>query len=306
MKYTYIKATISIFAAIALISCSSNDDSFTGDATLSLSTEVSTRSILIDNQFNSWDRIGVFAVNSSGSSYSSNSYNMEAYLTSDKKWTILNNAVVHLTNDNATIYAYYPYKAGSSLENVLVDISTTWDHSQTDYLYGTNTNTVNINNAEAKIKFKYALALVTFNIKCNNSSEGIILDGVFLENSGNGTAIADSGYMNVKTGIISPVIKNKACVYTTVDKTLNNSSVNLEVIPTTVNNNVNLVLIINHRRFVVPLPNVNFERGNKYTYPVTIEVNDFNSYNLSIGQPTISDWVSETLGSTEISSNNKE
>ena len=300
------KYSILVFIAIGLLAfsaCSSENEEKGKNTQLSVTTDIATRSVITGTAFSGGDEIGVYALNSGGSAYSAASMNMRAIY--QKPW-LFPNGSIYLNTDPATIYAYYPYASTNSTLSVPIDITNNATTGQTDYLYGAGTATVNSESPTAHIKFNHALTRLTFNIKLSNiSTLTNLLTGVSLKNtSGGDTAVAVKGNMNIMTGSIKRTINTSASIdysmKTTLDS-LKTTSVDMLVMPVSVNKNMTVSMVIDGKTYSVVLPSITFQAGNQYTYSVLVSIRDTR---LIIGDCTITEWKNETASSTTVTDAN--
>ena len=307
MKYKY-KSIAFLLSALGMVSCSTTDTESdiksNGSDVLRVTTEMTTRSVITSSSFAKGDNIGVFALNTNGNAYSSTSTNMLATYDGSN-WNFTGN-VTHLTeNANADVYAYYPYT--SSATNILkipVDISYNSTTGQADYLYGAG-GSHNLSNPQADILFKFALARITLQLSVaeGNVNDKLVINSVKLANS-NSYGIATSGTMNTKTGEITATGNADAFINVPMSATITKTeatTTDLLVIPTSVaNGNVTLTLSINGYVASVSLPDVSWEMGRQYTYPVKVSLKENKIAELTISNPTIVPRTNTTQSSQDL------
>lgn len=264
--------------AIILFSCSSNEEEkniVDRSNNLRITTEIQTRSVIESASFASGDEIGLYLLNTDKKEYKDGYSNITA--TYNNSWNL--NRSVSLTKENAIVYAYYPYSPNASLSSIAIDLTPNETSGQTDYLYGKSEEAVNMDNVEARITFKHALARVTFSIRraVDDTGSGILSKVQLRNTSGGYQTIANSGTMNITTGVISPTKDKNASITLNTNYILtssNSQQIDFLIIPTEFSDNyVDLLLTIDNAPYIVKLPAANWKAGQQYTYPITINRN---------------------------------
>ena len=105
-----------------------------------------------------------------------------------------------LDENEATVFAYYPYDATLTTPSALpVDITT-----QTDHLYGQGDTKASILNRNVNITMKHALSQVVFRMKKTEGyrQEGV-LTGITLKNVGSATPLYTRATMDISTGSLT-------------------------------------------------------------------------------------------------------
>jgi hypothetical protein len=306
MKSKYIFAALASCFCSMFLSCTNEDAIELNSGALQVKTKIETRGVNVDNSFKENDKIGLFVVTPNGSLLT-NANNAQATLNGSN-WNMSNGAI-HLNEDYSTVYSYFPYAVGNSLNKVDVDIAYKSKTGQFDYLYGVCHDYVNLKNTTAIIDYKYALSRITLSITKNklNDNDSLSVDSVFLRNMPSSIAIASKGVMDVTTGTITKTSDYNAYVSTYVGKVISSDkavSADILAIPTSVSDNVNLVLRINGNDISVMLPNITLEKGCQYTYPVEFTKTYGKTASLTIGQPVISTWTSQVGTTSNVSENN--
>ena len=200
---------------------------------------------------------------------------MTGMYVGDNQWNI--DPELFLTEQKAVIYAYYPYSSSNQAPaTVNVNIMPNYHKTikgQIDYLYGQGE--ADAAYPEANITFNHALARVTFLIKKEETDAGKgILSKIILRNTSNNTVIATSGTMDIRTGEITPKTNEDAAITLTGDYELNSNKeekIDFLVIPAQISDNtVELALTVDDGIYIITLPATVWEKGQQYTYPVTI------------------------------------
>lgn len=274
---TKIMSLLLCASAITASSCSGNNEEIIpGSSSLKIKTAISsTRAVIETENFSYEDEIGIFALNEEGTAYSKESMNMTGIYVGDNQWNI--DPELFLTEQKAVIYAYYPYSSSNQAPaTVNVNIMPNYHKTikgQIDYLYGQGE--ADAAYPEANITFNHALARVTFLIKKEETDAGKgILSKIILRNTSNNTVIATSGTMDIRTGEITPKTNEDAAITLTGDYELNSNKeekIDFLVIPAQISDNtVELALTVDDGIYIITLPATVWEKGQQYTYPVTI------------------------------------
>ena len=148
--------------------------------------------------FASGDEIGLFV--SSGNvndAYNGVAANKNVKSTFTTVWS--QEPKVYLSNAQATIYAYYPYSAGTD-DGTAVPVDHT---SQTDYMYATKVTGISNRQATAALTMNHALSLVQFNLKKQNYTGPGQLTAIKIANKAGGSALISQGTLNIQTGTIA-------------------------------------------------------------------------------------------------------
>ena len=211
---TIIGALLLMLGAIGIASCSQEEDNALmqekGNLLKIRTTVADTRGVITGTTFQKGDEIGICVTTVDGHDYTGNSQNIRATYTGSD-WQLERDVV--LTDDEAIVYAYYPYNANVT-DSIDIYLNPTTTPEQTDYLQG-SCQGVSINNTTADIRFNHALTRITLAVTkgANDVGEGVI-SRVRIENnlmyySGQyvgerptrrDTKIATRGKMSIKTG----------------------------------------------------------------------------------------------------------
>lgn len=215
--------------------------------------------------------------------------------------------VVRLTNENATVYAYYPYSSlNTDGKTVSLDQGT-----QHDYMYGTHTTgqaAINKNNPTVNLTMKHAMAMVQFNICKSNYPWAGRLTLIEIANTTGKTVIYSEGTMDISSGTITNTPgKNSAASLRTYsdnyplmiisEKLISDEAdyLKLFVLPvatTGAEGDVVFKFTIDDRIYTWKVPaNTKWSSGTKNTYTVTITGSALN-----IGNVKITDWTGGVVG----------
>jgi len=202
MKY---KISIVLFLCLLLASCSSDNNivpeptpgvDTTAVNTVNMSVSPSVAPVLtkggVVEQFTSSSKIGMFVCsNNIDSKYNNDTQNVNVPASYDgSTWTL--GREIKLSNDVATVFAYYPYNAVNT-NGSAIDVET---DSQTDYLYATKAF-VNANQPKASLLMKHAMSLVSIVIKKNDYKGDGKVSKVEI------VGVQSSGKMDITTGLIT-------------------------------------------------------------------------------------------------------
>ena len=220
--------------------------------------------------------------------------------------------VVRLTNENATVYAYYPYSSlNTDGKAVSLDQGT-----QHDYMYGTHTigqSAINKNNPTVNLTMKHVMAMVQFNICKANYPWAGRLTKIEIANADSKTVIYSEGTLDISTGIIKNTAgKNYPATIQTYsenyplliisEKLFSDEAdyLKLFVLPvatTGAEGDVVFKFTIDERIYSWKVPaNTKWSSGTKNTYTVTI-----TGSALRIGDVAITDWTDGVTGNAGLS-----
>ena len=213
---TIIGVTLLMLGAIGFASCSQEDDDVViqekGNLLKIRTSVADSRGVITGTTFQQGDEIGICVTTVDGHDYTGNSQNIRATYTGSD-WRLERD--VELREDEAIVYAYYPYDAHAT-DSIDINLAPATTPEQTDYLYG-NCQGVSLNNSTANIRFNHALARITLAVTkgVNDVGEGVvsaakIVNGYYtfrVHPTGElvrlqGNSISIKGKMSVKTGEI--------------------------------------------------------------------------------------------------------
>ena len=172
---TIIGALLLMLGAIGIASCSQEEDNALmqekGNLLKIRTTVADTRGVITGTTFQKGDEIGICVTTVDGHDYTGNSQNIRATYTGSD-WQLERDVV--LTDDEAIVYAYYPYNANVT-DSIDIYLNPTTTPEQTDYLQG-SCQGVSINNTTADIRFNQALTRITLAVRkgANDLGEGVI------------------------------------------------------------------------------------------------------------------------------------
>ena len=308
---TIISALLLTLGAISIASCSQEEDNAMMQEKgnlLKIRTSVTdTRGVITGTTFQKGDEIGICVTTVDGHDYTGNSQNIRATYTGSD-WQL--EQEVELTDDEAIVYAYYPYNANAT-DSVDIYLNPTTTPEQTDYLQG-SCQGVSINNTTANIQFKHVLTRLTLAVTkgVNDVGEGVI-SRVRIENGyltlvvgteqigyTYGDEIAVEGKMSIKTGMINRKKVNapnpisisadhllstsEACCIDLLVFPYEDTSTGISAIP-----GPRIYLTIDESEYRFSLNNnLTWKAGQQYTYPITI-----NRQTVPTPEPTVGEAV---------------
>lgn len=150
--------------AVLACSCSENEEGTVKDVRASLKINANIGAPAVSRaEKTAWeagDKLGLYVCNGTlGTPYNQNAvYTNTPFTYSAAGWT---SEEILLDENEATVFAYYPYDATLTTPSALpVDITT-----QTDHLYGQGDTKASILNRNVNITMKHALSQVVFRMK---------------------------------------------------------------------------------------------------------------------------------------------
>lgn len=325
-----------LMAIIVTASCSNHDDTvfFSEKNLLKVETYLlDSRNVVSGTSFEDGDQIGLFVKKEDGTAYSTitNCSNIKATYAHGA-WILATDVELN-EQETAYVYAYYPYNADIHVEgdSIDIDITPTTNDGQPDYMYGNAE--ASRKNPTAKIIFKHALARLTFAITKSETDKGLgHISQVTLQNAGvsqklNTTAgiqykpmgkteyISIAGKMNLASGNIASIKDSTAIIMLSTDCKIKAEEVqyiDILVNPVSssgirpsniVTNDVMAIFIVDGSQYAFPLKYPNWEAGEQYTYPITINRETIQEakvekvylgFNGDDGKPLY--WASHNLG----------
>lgn len=293
---------------LTIFSCTQQDDAFmlnNESNYLQLSTEIVTRGIVESTTFNVGDEIGVCVTEADNThEYADGSYNIRATYNGSS-W-VMDQKVI-LTDKAAKVRAYYPYDSEAMYGHL--DINLNAVDGADDYLVGSATATVDMNSPVAHIEFKHILTRLTLAISCSEGEH--LLNSVLLRSASNTLwAVAsysllygsDYAYNGGRS-------KDKHYIKKEVNATVNETrpqTVDILVYPIEgEEGDYMLEVTLDGKPYIIPLPAVNWEAGQQYTYPIDISNVEqtepvreavYMGFDGDDGQPLY--WATYNLGAT--------
>lgn len=292
------------------------------DNLLQIETAITgTRAVVTGTSFQEEDEISVIVPGNANPSIRS--------VLRKGKWNLSED--VALTEDGTYVYATYPYNEAIVLKTVTangmaiatyqqdIDISYRAGNGQNDYMYGVSAEKASMSLPTAYIEFKHALARITLSlIKDKDDVGNGVVSKVVLQNRSANDAdavIHTSGTFTVNTytqrGFISATKNAAAKIEVPTECNLSASSpqtIDLLVIPTTIEEYAEVVLTIDGSPYSFTLPPTTWEAGEQYTYNIVVNRKTlitpavtpgekvYMGFNGDEGKPLY--WSSYNLGAT--------
>lgn len=196
-----VKSLMAVASALLILSsCNQNADNtpVSENVPLTVKTTFGTATKAVITSFPNASELGLFVTNGAlGNNYEGVSgYSNVKSSYSGSAWSQA--APIYLTNNNATIFSYYPYNAAVT-NGTAIPVETA---SQTDYMFG-SANAVNNSAATATLTMKHSLALVEFKFNKSNYPGVGLLTKIEIANGAGKTLLFSEGTMNCSTGAIS-------------------------------------------------------------------------------------------------------
>lgn len=192
-----------IAAAVCLTSCSNDNDdveNVKSDTQLKINPSIGLMTRAAKSAWGTGDQLGVFVTTGSvNSAYEGISSNLNVpFSFNGSSWT---SNRIPLTNNPATIFAYYPY-SNSVTDGTSMAVEST---TQTDYLYGTGNSTATVLSQNVDINMQHGLSQVLFRMKkgSNYTLGPGSLTKVVISNENSGSSLNSKGVLNISTGAVS-------------------------------------------------------------------------------------------------------
>lgn len=321
---TIIGALLLTLGAISVASCSQEEDNAVMQEKgnlLKIETSIAeTKAIVTGTEFKTGDQISVITL------WNVDHFNNLA--TYDGKWQM--EEEVALPESSFAVGAVYPYTAELRREQVTAagmawwvyrqDVDLTYKaDGQTDYMYGLSTNEVSLSDGTARIQFQHALARVTLALtkSSNDVGEGVVSKVVLRNRSAEDfyAVISNKGVFTVDVirnrGYINEDKDATATIEVPAECTLSSTvaqNIDMLVIPTSINEDAEFVLTIDGDDYTYIIPKIDWEAGQQYTYPITINrstipLPNFNGHEgVDLGFPSdngeVLYWSTCNLGAT--------
>ena len=193
-----------------------------------------------------------------------------------QKWSPDN--PVFLTNTPGSLYAYYPWKAGTNLSAIPVDVT-----SQIDYLYAEPVKNVNEDNSNVSITLKHMLTNIRVSISRGTYEGSGNISNITIHSQGFGTTgtfnAAQEYPAFTATDGAGTIIGSK--VITTLDGT----STDILVVPSGESQPINVTATIDNRDYTVSSDEVTLNNGSSYEYSLKL-----NATKLEIVGVSIAPW----------------
>ena len=187
-----------------------------------------------------------------------------------------------LDENKGTLYAYYPYAAGTNLIAIPVETA-----SQTDYLYAEPVANVSEKNANVPVTMKHMLANVKIAINKGTYVGTGNISKIAIQSDG----FATGGTFNAAqlTPAFTAVTGTGEAITQTVNTTLGGTATNIMVVPTGTSKALTFTATIDDVDYTVTSSDVELEEGNSYEYTLSL-----NSTFMSIASVAVKNWTPVT------------
>ena len=270
-----------LMACTLLAACSDEVDEYIPtDAQSKLSitiglNQTESRGIITGNTLPDGSEIGILLDDGTSTDYDNIDNIRFTAATQDglQKWSP--DKPVYLTKTPGSLYAYYPYKAGTDLSAIPVDVS-----SQIDYLYAEPVKNVNEDKSNVSITLKHMLTNIKVSI-ARGTYEGIgNISNITIHSQGFGT-----------TGTFNAAQESPAFVTTqgadnaipqSVTTTLGGTATDILVVPTGETKPITVTATIDDKEYTVSSDEVTLNNGSSYQYSLNLNATKLEIVGISI------------------------
>lgn len=262
------------------------------ELTLSVYTEEPTRGMITDSMLPDGSEMGIALFDNDGNIYMGKNYKhiyCSAENTQDGQiWSIKNNVL--LGEQEATLYAYYPYSEFSSdIRDVYVDLNS---YKQDDFMYGGPYTGLTADNRHVNIHLKHALGAVRVcTRKGNYDGPGEVRSlGV------GGSAVKTSGRFDVTQGKFTTFTLG-GIIYPTSSFQLSEESNAQDVllIPTGVPGELEITMTVDNIILKTTIPDFLLEAGKISQVNVSVEWGK-----LKVTDVTVQQWYNYNRGTAVV------
>ena len=263
-------AIVSLMAVTCtvLTSCNESEAEVPQPSPVTLNIEVGLdqfpgRAIITGNTLGDNSQIGILLDDGSATDYDAANNVRFTASTVDGKQVWTPDTKVSLTATQGTLYAYYPYAAGTDLS--AIEVSTV---SQTDYLYAEPIDNVNEDNNTVSLTMKHMLTNVKVNIdRGSYTGEGNI-SNITIHSDG----FATGGTFNAaqETPAFTSTTGTDESFSQNVTTTLGGKSADIMVVPTGTSNPVAVTATIDGKEYVVSTEDITLSGGCSYQYSLVL------------------------------------
>ena len=289
--------------AVLACSCSENEEGTVKDVRASLKINANIGAPAVSRaEKTAWeagDKLGLYVCNGTlGTPYNQNAvYTNTPFTYSAAGWT---SEEILLDENEATVFAYYPYDATLTTPSALpVDITT-----QTDHLYGQGDTKASILNRNVNITMKHALSQVVFRMKKTEGyrQEGV-LTGITLKNVGSATPLYTRATMDISTGSLTRTTAGNvefSAGATLTDKAVSFSSIVVPV-DATAGKDMQAVFTIDGTQLQFTFPaGTKWERSYRNIYDIVLGNNGLVIGGADGSGVTIEPWTDDVKGEIQL------
>lgn len=256
-----------------------------GIAKLKIVTEVvesTSRNAIMGNSLPDGTSIGVVMVDDDDEDYQGLGYNNVRYtavtVDGSQKWEATNG--VTLSGENATLYAYHPWKDNVDIEKISVDLA----GSQDDWMYATKVTGLSNTNSTALIEMHHALSNMRITLVKGDFVGTGNVSKITLTSQG----IASQATLNGKTGELSGIQQQGAALDCSVKGTISDEPLELNVlfVPTeTEDTPIKVDITVDNKVYTITSPEVTTEAGTSINFTLIQ-----NSVMLVMDGVTVTPW----------------
>lgn len=256
-----------------------------GIAKLKIVTEVAestSRNAIMGNSLPDGTSIGVVMVDDDDEDYQGLGYNNVRYtavtVDGSQKWDATNG--VTLSGENATLYAYHPWKDNVDIEKISVDLA----GSQDDWMYATKVTGLSNTNSTALIEMHHALSNMRITLVKGDFVGTGNVSKITLTSQG----IASQATLNGKTGELSGIQQQGAALDCSVKGTISDEPLELNVlfVPTeTEDTPIKVDITVDNKVYTITSPEVTTEAGTSINFTLIQ-----NSVMLVMDGVTVTPW----------------
>lgn len=207
-------------------------------------------------------------------------YNNVVYTAAEKEnrqvWTSDNEII--LMDKLGTLYTYFPYDKNVDIAAIYIDVA-----DQTDWLYGLPVSGLNYENPIATVTLNHIQANINLSIvKGDYAGEGQVSE-VKIQSEG----IATKGIFNAAQNTPGWAERTGTgeTVLLTMNSMLDNSNLDVLVIPTGTSEAITFTITVDSEDYVVTTSSILLEKGNSYQYVLRL-----NSSFASISDVYVQSW----------------
>ena len=255
--------------------------------------QLPSRNAVTGNVLGSGSSIGVTVVDKSGTDYQEQGYHNVCYTAStgsdgSQQWTSTD--PIMLSGESGTLYAYYPYRANTDIENINIDLA---GDGVEDWMYATEVTELSSDNSHAQIKLNHALAKLKISlVKGNFVGEGKVSTIALTS-----TTAATGATLNARTGQLSNIKSAGTKLVYPVNQNLSDVPVEVDMlfVPTQQEANIKIDVTVDNKHYTATsTTSVTTTSGQSYSYTLVQ-----NNVKLEISRVTVTPWHDNPQGTLE-------
>jgi len=217
-------------------------------------------------------------------------------------WTPSTDVV--LSEDQGTLYTYFPYSQNTDISAIPVDMT---EADQTDWLYGTPVTGVSEDNASVTVTLNHALANINLSF-ADGTYAGV---GNITSVSVSGDGIATGGTFNAAQetpGFVADSYTGVGDAITnTTATTLGGNAIDIMVVSNDAEKPITIAATIDGVEYTATTTAVELAKGNSYQYTLTLNSTFMSVSNVSVtpwnnvaGEDLTLDKVEEVIGTIDL------